>query len=148
MTEDPFDLRRFVDAQVASYEHARVELLAGRKRGHWMWFVFPQLKGLGRSWMAERYGVTSLAEASAYLAHPVLGSRLIECVETLNGLKGRSALEIFGEIDAVKLRSCLTLFASAGKDADVFARALDKYYGGEEDPLTIELLGFQRRAAS
>ncbi len=141
-TADPYDLQRFVDAQDrgGAYEHALQELRQGRKRGHWMWFVFPQLRGLGSSWMAERYGIGSLDEARAYRAHPVLGPRLLECAGVLASADGRSAEAILGPVDAVKLRSSMTLFARADAGTDVFRVVLDRFFGGSEDPLTAERL--------
>jgi uncharacterized protein (DUF1810 family) len=139
------DLQRFLDAQDAPagggtiYEQALAELTAGAKRTHWMWFVFPQLSGLGHSAMAQRYAITDVAEAKAYLAHQVLGPRLRACVGAVNGVTGRSAHQIMGSPDDLKLRSSLTLFAEAGGGAD-FARALDRYYDGQSDPMTLELL--------
>lgn len=113
VNEDRFDLRRFVEAQQGIHEQALMEIRAGRKRSHWMWFVFPQLQGLGHGAMAQHYGLSGLAEARAYLAHPVLGPRLRECVRALLGHAGTSAARLLGEVDALKLRSCLTLFARA-----------------------------------
>ena len=138
--DDPFDLQRFVDAQFGVYDDACDELRAGRKASHWMWFVFPQLRGLGHSAMAQRYGIASLDEARAYLAHPVLGPRLRECTRLVLQVKGRTIHEIFGSPDDFKFRSCMTLFGFAAPDEDGFARALDKYFGGEPDPRTLALL--------
>jgi len=137
--EDPFGLQRFVDAQMPVYETVRAELAAGRKRSHWMWFVFPQLRGLGVSSTARHYGIDSLAEARAYLAHPVLGARLRECCALMLAVPGRSAHEILGSPDDLKFRSCLTLFSLAAPDEPVFGQALAKYYGGEADPRTLAL---------
>jgi uncharacterized protein (DUF1810 family) len=136
--EDPYDLQRFVAAQDAggTYEHAIAELRAGRKRSHWMWFVFPQIAGLGYSPTSRRYAITSLAEAQAYLAHPVLGPRLTECAAVLAGLPGRTAEQIFGEVDAQKLRSCVTLFSRAAPDEPVFGQVLEQYFGGVPDAAT------------
>src|SRR4051794_33236081 len=136
---DPYDLGRFVSAQEAVYESVLSELRAGRKTRHWMWFVFPQIAGLGRSPTARHYAISSLDEARAYLAHPVLGPRLVQCAEVLTGLSSLSAREIFGDIDALKLRSSMTLFARAA-DIDVFGRVLDQYFGGEGDGQTDRLL--------
>jgi uncharacterized protein (DUF1810 family) len=135
---DPFDLQRFVDAQDAgdTYTSALAEVRAGRKRSHWMWFVFPQIAGLGRSAMAARYAIASPAEARAYLDHPVLGPRLREITRALDDLRGRSAQEVFGGIDALKLRSSMTLFARAAPDEAVFQRVLDRYFDGLPDPET------------
>jgi uncharacterized protein (DUF1810 family) len=138
---DPFDLQRFVDAQRPVYAHALGELEQGCKTSHWMWFVFPQIAGLGFSPMAQHFAISGLDEARAYLADPVLGARLVECVGTVMGIDGRSALEIFGEPDDMKFRSSLTLFAAAAPDQPVFAAALDRYFSGEADPLTLEKLG-------
>jgi uncharacterized protein (DUF1810 family) len=138
---DPYHLDRFVEAQDAVFGRACAELAAGHKHSHWMWFIFPQLRGLGSSAMAERYAIGSLDEARAYLAHPILGSRLRRCTELVNGLEGRSAQEIFGHPDQLKFRSSMTLFARAAAGAsEPFAKALGKYFAGEEDPLSRELL--------
>lgn len=139
-TADPFQLSRFVEAQRSSYAAALGELRVGRKRTHWMWFVFPQLAGLGSSAMAQRYAIRSRAEAEAYLSHPVLGPRLRECVEALLGVEGRSAGQIMGSPDDVKLRSSATLFAELSPAGSPFERLLAKYYAGERDPRTLELL--------
>jgi len=133
-------LQRFLDAQAGVYDRALEELRAGRKTSHWMWFVFPQIEGLGRSPTAVRYAITGLDEARAYLAHPLLGARLRECAQVLLDLGGRSAVDIFGGIDAMKLRSSMTLFARAGEDP-LFARVLDRYFDGEEDAATLGQLG-------
>lgn len=135
---DPHDLARYVDAQDAggTYACALAELRAGRKQSHWMWFVFPQIAGLGLSPMAQRYAITSLHEARAYLAHPVLGPRLRACVAAMNAHEGRTAREILGSPDDMKFRSCLTLFAEATSDNADFRAALAKYYG-EPDPETL-----------
>jgi uncharacterized protein (DUF1810 family) len=138
---DPFDLQRFVDAQADVYEDVHDELHAGRKTSHWMWFVFPQLRGLGHSPMAQHYGIASLDEARAYLAHPVLGERLRECTRLVLRVDGRNVRAIFGSPDDFKFRSCMTLFGFAAPDEDVFAQALDRHFGGEPDPRTLELLG-------
>lgn len=138
--DDPFDLKRFVDAQRTVYEHARAELLAGRKTTHWMWFIFPQIEGLGRSPTARRYAIRSLDEARAYLAHPILGPRLVECTQIVNRIEGKSAREIFGSPDDLKFRSSLTLFARAAPEEPVFEQALAKYFDSEPDPLTVERL--------
>jgi len=140
---DP-DLIRFVDAQGPVHDRALMELTAGRKRTHWMWFVLPQLAGLGSSEMARRYAIQDLAQARRYLADPVLGARLREAVRVMNGQPaGRSALEILGSPDDMKFRSCLTLFRAAAEDAadqELFAAGLRRYYGGEPDPRTLDLL--------
>lgn len=140
MAGDPFDLERFVQAQAGSYQQALAELQDGSKRSHWMWFILPQLRGLGSSAMAQAYGIAGLAEARAYLAHPLLGPRLRECVRALLGHAGRSAESILGSTDALKLRSCLTLFARAAPGVPEFAQALEAFYGGEADVLTLRLL--------
>ena len=141
--KDPNGLERFVSAQdeADTYTAAVRELRAGRKRSHWMWFVFPQIAGLGRSPVSRTYAIASLAEAQAYLGHPVLGPRLIECATILDDLQGRTAHDIFGGIDAIKLRSSMTLFHRAEPGNALFGRVLDAYFGGEPDRLTLELLG-------
>mgnify|MGYP001480287243 CR=1 FL=1 len=138
---DPHHLARFLSAQEAVYAGALAELAAGRKRSHWMWFVFPQLAGLGRSETAAYYGIAGLAEARAYLAHPVLGARLLECTAAVNRLAGHSALDIFGAPDDLKFCSCMTLFERAAGPDSLFAAALDRYCGGRRDPLTLGMLG-------
>jgi uncharacterized protein (DUF1810 family) len=140
-TSDPHDLNRFVQAQESDYEQALSELRRGRKRSHWIWYIFPQFDGLGFSSMSKRYAIKSIAEAKAYLSHPVLGPRLIECADAVLGVEGRSALEILGSPDDTKLRSCATLFACASPAGSVFDRLLDKYYQGERDSKTLHLLG-------
>ena len=143
MSGDPFDLARFLAAQQDCYARVLEELVAGRKTSHWMWFIFPQLRGLGMSATARRFGLAGLDEARAYLGHSLLGGRLRECVRALLAVEGRSAQQIFGSPDDLKLRSCLTLFAAAadrGADDGEFAAALAKYYGGEPDPRTLQLL--------
>ena len=135
------DLGRFVDAQEDVHDRALRELAAGEKRTHWMWFVFPQLTGLGRSEMAQRYAIESLDEAREYLAHPVLGPRLRECARTVLAVEGRTAQQILGGIDTQKLRSSMTLFKAAAPAGEtVFAEVLDRFFDGAEDPLTRELL--------
>ncbi|GAB7051902.1 DUF1810 domain-containing protein [Catenuloplanes indicus] len=134
------DLQRFVDAQAGVHERALAELTAGDKRSHWMWFVFPQLAGLGRSDMAQRYALASLDEARDYLAHPVLGPRLRACTRAVLGVRDRTAADILGVVDAQKLRSSMTLFALAAPDETLFGEVLDRYYDGERDPLTEELI--------
>jgi uncharacterized protein (DUF1810 family) len=136
---DPFDLARFVGAQTPVYDSVLHELRAGRKRTHWMWFIFPQLHGLGRSAMAERYGIASKAEAAAYLAHGILGARLRECMQLVLAIDDANATRIFGVPDDLKFRSCMTLFDAVAPD-DVFAAALTKFYFDSRDALTIELL--------
>ena len=135
---DPHDLQRFVDAQHAVYDRVCAELRNGRKKSHWMWFIFPQITGLGSSPMAQRYAISSLQEAQAYLKHPVLGPRLRECTRLMLEVEGRSALEVLGSPDDMKFRSCLTLFARAAPEERVFQNALQKYFAGQEDPRTIE----------
>jgi len=137
---DPFDLRRFVDAQGRVYDTVLAELRSGAKRSHWIWFVFPQLRGLGRSATAQHYGISSLEEARAYLAHPVLGPRLRECTRLVAATDGRSVDEIFGWPDNLKVRSSMTLFSHAADDSADFRAVLDKFYAGEDDPATVELL--------
>ena len=139
---DPFGLERFIAAQDRgrTYEAAVGELRAGRKRSHWMWFVFPQIAGLGQSPTSRRYAISSLAEARAYLAHPVLGRRLIESACIVRDLEGRSASDIFGGIDALKLRSSMTLFARADPEDRAFGEVLEKYFGGVPDEATDRLL--------
>src|SRR5262249_37809052 len=144
--DDPFDLKRFVAAQASDYDAALGELRAGRKRSHWIWHILPQLRGLGMSQMATRYGLQSLTEAKAYLAHPLLGHRLRECVRTLNALPGSDAVAVLGGIDAVKLRSCLTVFAEASENEPLFQEGLDKYFHGERDSATMSLLARTSRS--
>jgi uncharacterized protein (DUF1810 family) len=138
---DPHGLNRFLRAQEADYEQALAEITRGRKVTHWMWYVFPQLDGLGFSSTAKHYAIKSLAEARAYLDHPVLGPRLLECAEAAVRVEGRSATEIFGSPDDLKLRSCATLFACVSPPGSVFDRLLAKYYGGARDDKTLRLLG-------
>lgn len=137
---DPFDLKRFVDAQRPVYDDVVAELRAGRKRSHWMWFVFPQLRGLGGSAMAARFGIASLDEAGAYLRHELLGPRLHECARLVRAVQGRSIGQIFGSPDDLKLCSSMTLFARATEDNADFVAVLDKYYDGRQDRLTLERL--------
>jgi len=138
------DLSRFVEAQRPVMDDVRAELAAGRKRTHWMWFVFPQLRGLGHSAMARHYGIASREEAAAYLAHPVLGARLRQCVELVLAVQGRTAHDIFGSPDDLKLRSCLTLFREVEGTDSVFGRVLDRYFDGQPDPMTLQLLASAR----
>ena len=143
MKSGGFDLERFVSAQDAgrTYERALQELQRGRKESHWMWFVFPQLAGLGRSAMSERYAISSLEEAVAYLAHPVLGARLVECAQAVAAAPpSYTAVDVFGPVDAMKLRSSITLFARAAPGEKSFARVLDRWWGGTPDPATEALL--------
>ena len=139
MAHDTYDLQRFVDAQAPVFAQVLLELERGRKRTHWMWFVFPQLAALGRSSTAQHFGLQSPGEARAYLDHPVLGARLRQCCETLLQVLGRTAHDIFGSPDDLKLRSCLTLFELAAPEEPLFAQCLAKYYGGERDDLTLGL---------
>jgi len=138
---DPFDLQRFVDAQARVYPSALDELRAGRKRSHWIWFIFPQGRRPGGSPTAARYAISSLDEARAYLRHDVLGPRLHECTRLVNAVQGRSIGEIFGSPDDLKVRSSMTLFARATQDNSDFVELLRRYYAGEEDPLTLARLG-------
>jgi uncharacterized protein (DUF1810 family) len=141
MDSDPYNLRRFVVAQEPLFAQVRAELAAGHKQSHWMWFVFPQLRGLGGSSMAERYAIASLAEARAYLAHLLLGERLRSCTQLVNRVEGRTAQAIFGYPDYLKFRSSMTLFALAAADgSEPFSEALAKYFAGAGDPRTHELL--------
>ena len=137
---DRYALQRFVDAQDRVYDTVLAELRNGAKRSHWIWFVFPQLRGLGRSATAQHYGISSLEEARAYLAHPVLGPRLRDCTRLVAATDGRSVDEIFGWPDNLKVRSSMTLFAHATDDNGDFRAVLDKFYAGEDDPATVELL--------
>lgn len=141
MNDDPYDLDRFVRAQEGVHDQALAELRQGRKRSHWMWFVFPQLAGLGRSATAQRYGIDGVAEARAYLEHPVLGPRLVEAAAVAAAAPARSVDDLLGGIDAVKLRSSMTLFAHAAADPAPFRHVLDRWYAGAEDPVTARLLG-------
>jgi uncharacterized protein (DUF1810 family) len=137
---DPYHLQRFISAQETTYAVALREIRSGRKRSHWMWFIFPQLAGLGRTDTARHYAIRSLDEARAYLAHPLLGPRLLEITEALLTVQGTSATDLMGQPDDLKLRSCLTLFASANPQQTVFQRALDAYFGGQPDRTTLRLL--------
>jgi uncharacterized protein (DUF1810 family) len=141
--DDPHNLQRFVDAQNPVFAQVCAELRRGRKTGHWMWFVFPQLQGLGFSAMAERYAIASRAEAAAYLAHPVLGPRLRECARLVTEVEGRTIGEIFGYPDDLKFRSSMTLFAHAAADNAVFTEALRKYFANTFDPATLDRLHAQ-----
>lgn len=138
---DDFDLSRFIEAQAPIYDRVHEELARGRKTSHWMWFVFPQVAGLARSWTARYYALASLDEAKAYLAHPVLGARLRECTRIVNGLESKSLVQIFGTPDDLKFRSSMTLFALAAPGEPAFQAALDKYCDGERDALTVERVG-------
>jgi uncharacterized protein (DUF1810 family) len=137
---DPHNLQRYVDAQTPVYDLARAELRNGHKEGHWMWFIFPQLRGLGHSPMAITFGISSRDEAEAYLKHPILGPRLKECTRLVNGIEGRSIKQIFGYPDDLKFRSSMSLFAGMTPDDQVFQEALEKYFGGEPDRLTVQRL--------
>ena len=137
LAQQPYDLQRFIDAQQPVFDRVIAELKQGRKPGHWIWFIFPQLKGLGHSSNSEFFGISSLQEAAAYVQHPVLGPRLVQCTELVNSVEGSSAEDIFGEIDAMKFRSSMTLFAKAAPDNRIFAEAIRKYFGGRLDGLTI-----------
>lgn len=138
---DPYDLNRFVEAQEGVYEQTLAEIRGGRKRSHWMWFIFPQIDGLGSSPTARRYAIKSRAEAEAYLAHPLLGPRLVECAGAAAAVPGTaSALDVFGSPDDLKLRSSATLFACVSDDGSVFDRVLGRYFRGERDPATLRLL--------
>jgi uncharacterized protein (DUF1810 family) len=141
---DQFDLQRFVDAQDRVYDTVLAELRSGRKRSHWIWFVFPQLRGLGHSATAVRYGISSLDEARGYLEDDVLGPRLRECTRLVATIDGRSADDIFGWPDNLKVRSSMTLFARATGDNAEFRAVLDKFYNGEDDPATVERLSQAR----
>jgi len=136
-----YDLDRFISAQEGIYAGVLDELKRGRKVGHWIWFIFPQVAGLGYSAMSQQYAISSLDEARAYLAHPILGPRLRECAATALAATGRTALEIFGSIDAMKLRSSMTLFHRAAPDEPVFAQVLERYYDGKVDEATDARLG-------
>jgi uncharacterized protein (DUF1810 family) len=138
---DPYDLARFVEAQEDDYVLALSEIRSGQKRSHWMWYVFPQFDGLGLSSTSRRYSIKSVAEAEAYLQHPILGPRLLESARATLGVEGRSALEVFGSPDDLKLRSSATLFASVSPAGSVFEQLLDRYFGGEPDDKTLRLLG-------
>ncbi|POG55099.1 DUF1810 domain-containing protein [Haloferax marisrubri] len=139
-SEDPHDLQRFVEAQESVITQVKRELRAGRKQSHWMWFVFPQVEGLGSSQMSQRYAIASLDEAEAYLGHPVLSPRLLECTTLVNDIDCRSANDVFGSPDDRKFRSSMTLFETVADDPEPFKTALMQYYDGQRDPKTIELL--------
>ena len=141
---DPHDLKRFVEAQAPSYDRALLEIQRGEKTSHWMWYVFPQVEGLGSSPTSRRYSIKSLEEAEAYLADPVLGPRLRECTLAALSVEGRSAREIFGSPDDMKLRSCATLFAHVSPPGSPFHRILDRYFEGNPDPRTLDLIGRMR----
>lgn len=141
MSNTAYNLNRFVTAQAPVYDQVLSELRAGKKRGHWMWFIFPQLRGLGQSEMSQWYGISSLEEAAAYGRHPLLGPRLIECTQLVNGLRIHSIREMFPPPDDLKFRSSMTLFREALPEIPIFDEALQKYYGGQADALTLRLLG-------
>ena len=138
--DDPFNLQRFIIAQEGIYQHVLIELSRGQKQTHWMWFIFPQVEGLGFSATTQFYAIKSSAEASAYLHHPVLGKRLRECTQAILAIEGRSISEILGYPDDLKLKSSMTLFASVAEQGSLFARVLDRYYQGKFDDRTILLL--------
>ena len=139
--DDPFDLNRFTSAQERVYGTVLAELKSGRKRSHWIWFIFPQIEGLGHSSTSQFYAIKSIEEARRYLKHPVLGARLVECAETVLAVEGRSVSDIFGYPDDMKLKSSMTLFASVTEDTNsVFVRVLEKYFHGERDERTLQLL--------
>lgn len=138
--DDPFDLQRFLDAQAQVIDEVLSELRNGQKVQHWMWFIFPQLSGLGSSWMSQRYAIKSRAEAEAYLAHPILGPRLLECTRIVNALEGKTIEEILSSVDAMKFRSSMSLFAAVVGHQPEFSEALNKYFSGEPDPFTLRRL--------
>jgi uncharacterized protein (DUF1810 family) len=137
---DPFNLQRFMDAQARVYEDVLGELRAGRKESHWMWFIFPQIAGLGQSSTSIRFAISSVDEAKAYLVHPVLGPRLQECAKLALDVEGRTARQIFGPIDEMKFRSSMTLFMKASPEESLFAQCLEKYFAGAPDPATLARL--------
>ena len=137
---DPFNLARFIEAQEDDYAAVLGELTRGKKTGHWIWYIFPQIAELGFSEVSQYFSISSIDEANAYLDHAELGPRLIECVELVNTIQGKSAEEIFGSLDAMKFRSSMTLFLNSNSDYDVFRRALDMYFDGRPDPLTVQAL--------
>jgi uncharacterized protein (DUF1810 family) len=138
--DDSFDLRRFVDAQMPVFDSVRAQLRGGRKASHWMWFVFPQIRGLGMSETSRRYAIASRDEALSYLDHPILGPRLVECARLVANVEGRTAHEIFGSPDDMKLQSSMTLFASVATDPKPFREVLEKYFGGQSDRATLDRL--------
>jgi uncharacterized protein (DUF1810 family) len=139
--DDPYDLRRFVEAQARVYPQVCAELRAGEKRSHWMWYIFPQIAGLGHSPMAQRYAISGIDEARAYLGHDVLGPRLRECTGLILAAEGRNIRQIFDDVDAQKFRSSMTLFAQAAPEDRLFPDAIAKYFEGEADEMTLQLLG-------
>ena len=146
--DDPYNLGRFVEAQEGDYERALSEIRSGRKRSHWIWYIFPQIDGLGFSSMSQRYAIRSIAEADAYLKHPVLGPRLVECCEAILGVEGRSAFQILGSPDDMKVKSCATLFACVSPPGSVFERVLKKYFRGGRDDKTLQLVGMASGSGS
>ena len=138
---DPFELERFIEAQTSVFEEVCSELRNGLKTGHWMWFIFPQIEGLGHSHVAKKFAIPSLEEARAYFRHPILGPRLIECAELIRNIEGRTVDEILGYPDNLKLRSSMTLFARTAPECEIFEEVLVKYYMGENDPITLQRLG-------
>jgi uncharacterized protein (DUF1810 family) len=140
-SRDPYDLSRFTSAQKGVYDRALAELRSGLKRSHWMWFIFPQIDGLGHSQTTRHYAIKSLEEARQYLSHPVLGRRLRESAEAVLGVNGRSALDIFGNPDVMKLQSSMTLFSLAAEPGSVFERVIEKYYQGQRDQRTLQIVG-------
>lgn len=138
--EDVYNLNRFITAQSSSYEFALSEIRSGNKQSHWMWYIFPQLKGLGRSYNSDFYGISCREEAAAYLKHEIMGRRLIEISEVLLQVEGKSARQIFGQTDALKLKSCMTLFDAVQNETDVFSKVLDKYYQGKKSVRTISVI--------
>jgi uncharacterized protein (DUF1810 family) len=146
--DDPFNLQRFVDAQQPVFEQVRAELAAGRKRSHWIWFVFPQIQGLGYSDTSRRFAIALRQEAEAFLCHPILGPRLEDCTRLVNRVEGRSASQIFGDVDAMKFRSSMTLFAHVSGETSVFSKALQTYFAGEADDATLASLRPAQSATS
>jgi uncharacterized protein (DUF1810 family) len=143
---EPYDLNRFLQAQEGSYERALLEIKSGQKRSHWMWYIFPQIDGLAFSSTAKHYAIKSVKEARAYLEHPVLGPRLRECAEAVLAIEGRTAGDIFGFPDDLKLRSCATLFVHVSPAGSVFERLIEKYYGGARDDKTLHIMGTEEHA--
>lgn len=143
---DPFDLNRFIEAQQGTYEVALAEIQAGHKRTHWMWYIFPQVAGLAFSSMSQKYAIKSVAEANAYLRHPILGPRLIACAQAALAIEGRSANQIFGSPDDLKLKSSATLFAAVSSAGSVFEELLEKHYGGARDERTLKIMEQMRSA--
>lgn len=139
-SDDRYNLHRFIEAQLDDYYTALAEIREGKKESHWMWYIFPQYKGLGQSATSQHFAIQSLAEARAYLEHPILGVRLLECCDALMEIEDRTAPQIFGSIDTLKLRSSLTLFAQVSPDNRIFQRVLDKYFRGQLDEATLQLL--------